>query len=146
VHERMLELADQHKFHFDSAQMPLNVLDTHFRSFEKNVVPKLVARNIAVLGMKPLAEGEIPRSGIVSAIDALHYAMSLPTTTVITGCETMERLNQALEAARSFKPLSGEQMATLRDKTRQVAMTGKLELFKTSTVFDGTAKNPHWMG
>ena len=146
VHERMLELADQHNFHFDSAQMPLNILDAHFRSFQKNVVPKLVARNIAVLGMKPLAEGEIPRSGLVSAIEALHYAMTLPTTTVITGCETMERLNQALEAARSFKPLSGEQMTALRDKTRTVALTGKLELFKTSTVFDGTAKNPHWMG
>jgi len=142
----MLELADLHGFHFDSAQMPLNVLDAHFRSFEKNVLPKLVARNMAVLGMKPLAEGEIPRSGVVSAIDALHYAMSLPTTTVITGCDTMERLNQALEAARSFKPLSSEQMAALRDKTQQVAMTGKLELFKTSNIFDGTAKNPQWMG
>jgi aryl-alcohol dehydrogenase-like predicted oxidoreductase len=146
VHERMLELADQHGFHFDSAQMPLNVLDAHFRSFQRNVVPKLVARNIAVLGMKPLAEGEIPRSGIVSAIEALHYAMSLPTTTVITGCETMDRLNQALEAGRTFKPLSDEQMTALRDKTREVAITGKLELFKTSNVFDGTAKNPQWMG
>jgi len=146
VHERMLELADQHGFHFDSAQMPLNVLDAHFRSFEKNVVPKLITRDMAVLGMKPLAEGEIPRSGVVSAIEALHYAMSLPTTTVITGCDTMERLNQALEAARSFRPLSGEQMASLRDKTRQVAITGKLELFKTSSIFDGTAKNPQWMG
>jgi aryl-alcohol dehydrogenase-like predicted oxidoreductase len=146
VHERMLELADQHHFQFDSAQMPLNLLDTHFRSFERNVLPKLMARNIAVLGMKPLAEGEIPRSGLISAIDALHYAMSLPTTTVITGCETMERLNQALEAGRSFKPLSSEQIAAQRNKTRQVAMTGKLELFKTSNIFDGTAKNPHWMG
>jgi aryl-alcohol dehydrogenase-like predicted oxidoreductase len=142
VHERMLELADQHGFRFDSAQMPFNVLDAHFRSFEKNVLPKLIARNMAVLGMKPLAEGEIPRSGVVSAIDALHYAMSLPTTTVITGCDTMERLNQALEAARSFTPLSDEQMAALRDKTRQIAITGKLELFKTSSIFDGTAKNP----
>jgi aryl-alcohol dehydrogenase-like predicted oxidoreductase len=146
VHGRMLELAAQHNFHFDSAQMPLNVLDTHFRSFEKNVVPKLVSQGIAVLGMKPLAEGEIPRSGLVSAIDALHYAMSLPTTTVITGCETMERLDQAVEAARTFKPLSETQMATLRNKTRETALTGKLELFKTSTIFDGTAKNPHWMG
>jgi aryl-alcohol dehydrogenase-like predicted oxidoreductase len=146
VHLRMLELARQHNFHFDAAQMPLNVLDAHFRSFEQNVVPKLVEQGIAVLGMKPLAEGEIPRSGIVTAIDALHYAMTLPTTVVITGCETMERLDQALQAARTFKPLSHSQMAALRDKTRQVAMTGKLELFKTSTVFDGTAQNPQWMG
>lgn len=145
VHLRMLELAAQHQFHFDSAQMPLNVLDAHFRSFASNVVPKLVAQGIAVLGMKPLAEGEIPRSGLVSAIEALHYAMSLPTTVVITGCETMERLEQALEAARTFKPLTKTQMAALADKTKEVALTGRLEKFKTSNVFDGTAKNPQWM-
>jgi len=145
VHLRMLELADQHKFHFDSAQMPLNLLDAHFRSFQKQVVPKLVERGIAVLGMKPLAEGEIPKHGIASATDCLHYALSLPTTVVITGCETMERLEQALEAAKTFKPLTQTQITTLLNKTKEVAMTGKLELFKTSTMFDGTAKNPHWM-
>jgi aryl-alcohol dehydrogenase-like predicted oxidoreductase len=146
VHLRMLELAAQNNFHFDSAQMPLNVLDANFRSFEKNVVPKLVQQGIAVLGMKPLAEGEIPRSGIVSAIDCLHYSLSLPTTVVINGCETMERLEQALEAAKTFKPLTEVQMSSLREKTRQVAMTGRLERFKTSNIFDGTAKNPQWMG
>src|SRR6476661_685910 len=121
VHLRMLELAAQNHFHFDSAQMPLNLLDAHFRSFEKNVVPKLVEQKIAVLGMKPLAEGEIPRSGVASAIDCLHYALSLPTTVVINGCETMERLDQAFEAARTFKPLTSVQMAALRDKTKEVA-------------------------
>jgi aryl-alcohol dehydrogenase-like predicted oxidoreductase len=146
VHVRMLELAAQNNFHFDSAQMPLNVLDAHFRSFEKSVLPKLVEQKIAVLGMKPLAEGEIPKSGIVSAIDCLHYALSLPTTVVITGCDTMDRLEQALEAARTFKPLNQTQMTALLDKTKQVAMTGRLELFKTSNVFDGTARNPQWMG
>jgi aryl-alcohol dehydrogenase-like predicted oxidoreductase len=146
VHLRMLELAVQNHFHFDSAQMPLNLLDAHFRSFEKNVVPKLVQQKIAVLGMKPLAEGEIPRSGVATATECLHYALSLPTTVVINGCETMERLEQALEAARTFKPLSGTQMAALRTKTREVAMTGRLEKFKTSNIFDGTAKNPQWMG
>jgi aryl-alcohol dehydrogenase-like predicted oxidoreductase len=146
VHLRMLDLAAQHQFHFDSAQMPLNVLDAHFRSFGRNVVPKLVEQGIAVLGMKPLAEGEIPRSGVVSAVDCLHYAMSLPTTVVITGCDTMERLDQALEAARTFKPLSKTQMAALLDKTREIAMTGRLERFKTSNIFDGTARNPQWMG
>src|SRR3954453_6123475 len=146
VHVRMLEVAAQNKFHFDSAQMPLNLLDAHFRSFEKNVVPKLIEQKIAVLGMKPLAEGEIPRSGVANAIECLHYALSLPTTVVINGCETMERLDQASEAARTFKPLSGAQMAALRDKTKQVAMTGKLEKFKTSNIFDGTARNPQWMG
>ena len=146
VHLRMLELAAEHKFHFDSCQMPLNVLDAHFRSFEKNVVPKLVEQGIAVLGMKPLAEGEIPRSGLVSAIECLHYALSLPTTVVITGCESTERLEQALEAARTFQPLTEAQISTLRAKTKAMAETGRLERFKTSNVFDGTAHNPQWMG
>jgi aryl-alcohol dehydrogenase-like predicted oxidoreductase len=146
VHLRMLEMAAEHKFHFDSCQMPLNVLDAHFRSFEKEVMPKLAAQGIAVLGMKPLAEGEIPRSGLVSAIECLHYALSLPTTVVITGCESMERLEQALEAARTFKPLTATQLSALRAKTKQVAMTGRLERFKTSEIFDGTARNPQWMG
>lgn len=146
VHLRMLEMAAEHQFHFDSCQMPLNVLDAHFRSFEKNVVPKLVEQGIAVLGMKPLAEGEIPRSALVSAIECLHYALSLPTTVVINGCESMERLEQALEAVRTFKPLTEAQLSALRAKTKQVAVTGRLERFKTSEVFDGTAKNPQWMG
>jgi aryl-alcohol dehydrogenase-like predicted oxidoreductase len=146
VHLRMLEMAAEHKFHFDSCQMPLNVLDTHFRSFEKEVLPKLVQQGIAVLGMKPLAEGEIPRSGLVSAIECLHYALSLPTTVVMNGCESMERLEQALEAARTFKPLTEAQLSALRAKTKTVAMTGRLERFKTSDVFDGTARNPQWMG
>ena len=146
VHLRMLEIAAEHKFHFDSCQMPLNVLDAHFRSFENEVLPKLGEQGIAVLGMKPLAEGEIPRSGLVSVIECLHYALSLPTTVVINGCESMERLEQALEAARTFKPLTEAQLSALRAKTKTVAMTGRLERFKTSDVFDGTAKNPQWMG
>jgi len=146
VHERMLEMAAQRNFHFDSCQMPLNLLDTHFRSFEKNVLPKLVEQRISVLGMKPLAEGEIPRSGLASTVECLHYALSLPTTVVINGCETMERLETALEAVRTFKPLTPAQLSALRAKTKEVAMTGKLERFKTSNIFDGTARNPQWMG
>ena len=146
VHLRMLDLAAQHHFHFDSAQMPINVLDANFRSFTKEVVPRLISQGIALLGMKPLAEGEIPRSGLITAIEALHYAMSQPTTVVITGCDTMERLEQALEAARTFKPMTKAQMAALTDKTREAALTGRLEKFKTTNVFDGTAQNPQWMG
>jgi len=146
VHLRMLKMAAERKFHFDSCQMPLNVLDANFRSFERNVVPKLVEQGIAVLGMKPLAEGAIPRSGLVSAEECLHYSLSLPTTVVITGCESLERLDQALQAVRTFQPLTEAQLNALRAKTRQVAMTGRLERFKTSNIFDGTAKNPQWMG
>ena len=146
VHLRMLEVAQQHTFHFDSAQMPFNVMDAHFRSFEKNVLPKLVEQKIAALGMKPLASGAIPKSGVVSAIDCLHYALSLPTTVVINGCDSMERLNQALEAAKTFKPLTKTQISGLLAKTKEQAMTGRLELFKTTPNFDGTVRNPQWMG
>jgi predicted aldo/keto reductase-like oxidoreductase len=146
VHLRMLEVAAQNNFHFDSAQMPFNLLDAHFRSFEKNVLPKLVEQGIAALGMKPLAEGEIPRAGLATPIECLHYALSLPTTVVINGCDTMDRLNTALEAVRTFKPLSQTQVSALLEKTKKIAMTGSLEKFKTTHIFDGTATNPQWMG
>jgi aryl-alcohol dehydrogenase-like predicted oxidoreductase len=147
VHLRMLEVAGAHKFHFDSCQMPLNVLDAHFRSFTHQVVPKLVEQGIAVLGMKPLAEGIVFTSGSgVTAIECLHYAMSLPTSVVITGCETMERLEQAIHAAETFQPMSPQQMEALLAKTKAAALTGKFEPFKTTTIFDGTAQNPQWMG
>ena len=146
VHLRMLEVARQHNFHFDAAQMPLNILDAQFRSFAHQVVPKLVAEGTAVLGMKPMASGAIPQNGIASAIECLHYALNLPTSVVITGCDTAERLDQAIEAARSFKPLTNPQISALMTKTRQAAVSGKYELFKTSVRFDGTALHPQWMG
>jgi predicted aldo/keto reductase-like oxidoreductase len=146
VHLRMLEIAAQNKFHFDSAQMPLNVLDASFRSFGHQVVPKLVAQGIAVLGMKPLAAGAIPRNNIADPIECLHFALSLPTSVVINGCDSIERLDQAFEAARTFKPLTTAQVSALIAKTRDAAVTGKFELFKTSIRFDGTAQHPDWMG
>jgi predicted aldo/keto reductase-like oxidoreductase len=145
VHLRMLEVAAANNFHFDSAQMPLNVLDASFRSFGQQVVPKLVEQGIAVLGMKPLASGAIPRNNIASAVECLHFALSLPTSVVINGCDSMERLDQAFEAARTFKPLTQAQISALVGKTREAAMSGKFELFKTATRFDGTAQHPEWM-
>jgi aryl-alcohol dehydrogenase-like predicted oxidoreductase len=146
VHLRMLELAEQHKFHFDSAQMPLNILDASFRSFSHQVAPKLVEQGIAVLGMKPMASGAIPQNNIATAIECLHFALSLPTSVVINGCDSPERLDQALEAARTFKPLTAAETAALVAKTREAALTGKFELFKTSARFDGTAQHPEWLG
>ncbi|MEO8594617.1 MAG: aldo/keto reductase [Candidatus Solibacter sp.] len=145
VHLRMLELAAQNKFHFDSAQMPLNILDASFRSFGQQVVPKLVALGTGVLGMKPLASGAIPQNQIASAIECLHFALSLPTSVVINGCDSLERLDQAFEAARTFKQLTEPQISTLVSRTREAALSGKFELFKTSTRFDGTAQHPEWM-
>ena len=146
VHLRMLEVAAQHKFHFDTAQMPINILDASFRSFSHQVAPKVVEQGIALLGMKPLASGAIPQNKIASAIECLHYAMSMPTSVVINGCDSLERLDQAFEAVRTFKPLTQEQLSALTGKTREAALSGKFERFKTSTQFDGTARHPEWMG
>src|SRR6188474_3243817 len=142
VHLRMLEVAAQHKFHFDTAQMPINVLDASFRSFGKQVVPELVKQGIALLGMKPLASGAIPQNNIATAVECLQFALSQPTSVVITGCDSMERLDQAFELAKSFKPMTTAQQSALTAKVRDAALTGKYELFKTDTRFDGTARNP----
>jgi hypothetical protein len=105
-----------------------------------------VEQGIAVLGMKPLASGAIPQNNIANAIECLHFSLSLPTSVVINGCDSMERLDQAFEAAKTFKPLTATQVSALVGKTREAAMSGKFELFKTATRFDGTAQHPEWMG
>lgn len=146
VHLRMLEVAAKNNFHFDTVQMPLNVMDAHFRSFERTVLPKLVQNKIGVLGMKSMGDQIILKSNTVKPIECLHYAMNLPTSTVITGIDSMEILNQAFEAARTFQPMSQAQVAALLGKTAKVATTGQYELFKTSNRFDSTAQNPTWLG
>jgi len=146
VHLRTLEIADQNKFKFDAVQMPLNVMDAHFRSFEKQVLPLLVKDGMGALCMKPLGSGAIVRTGAVTAIECLHYALNLPVSVVITGMESMERLDQALEAVRTFKPMSAEQIAALLSRTKDLAMTGQHERFKTTAAFDATARHPEWTG
>ena len=146
MHLRMLELAGANKFRFDAVQMPLNVMDAHFHSFEHQVVPALVKDGIGVLGMKALGFGAIVRSGIVSAIECLQYALNLPTSTVITGIDSLERLDQAVEAARTFKPMTQEQVAALLARTADAAATGNYEQFKISAGFDNTTRNPQWTG
>lgn len=146
VHLRMLDVAAQHQFHFDSCQMPLNVLDYHFRSFAHEVVPRLVKEGIAVLGMKPMAFGNVLKAGVATPIECLHYALNLPTSVVINGCDSMERLDQAFEAVRTFHPLSSSELEAIVSKTKAAAMTGRFEPFKTTAQFDGTAQHPEWMG
>ena len=146
VHLRMLDTAAQHDFKFDAVQMPLNVMDAHFRSFEHHVLPKLVSDGTGVLGMKSMGDGIILQSKIVTSIECLHYAMNLPTSTVITGIESMDRLDQAIEAARTFEPMNQTEVAALLARTAQAAQTGRYELFKTDKRFDGTAQNPQWLG
>jgi len=146
VHLRMLEIANAHNFKFDAVQLPLNVMDAHFRSFEKQVLPKLVADKTGVLGMKSMGDPFILDSKTVTPTECLNYALSLPTSTVITGIEKMEILEQAFTVAKNFKPLTQAAMTALLAKTKSAAMTGKFERFKTDSRFDGTAKNPKWLG
>ncbi len=146
VHLRMLEVAIQHKFRFDTVQMPLSVMDAHFRSFEKLVLPELVQQGIGVLGMKSLANGNILRSNTVTPIECLHYAMNLPTSVVITGIDNMEVLEQAFEAARTFKPMSSNEVDALLSRTAIAAARGEFEPFKVTSIYDGTAQNPKWLG
>lgn len=150
VHLRMLEMADKHGFHFDTAQMPINVMDAHFRSFTHKVVPELLKRRVGLLAMKTFGDHHILdhvlQAKLATPIELLHYSMSLPTSVVITGMDRMEILEQALEAARTFKPMSSGEMAALLNRTRQAAANGAYELFKTTPQFDSTAKNPQWLG
>jgi aryl-alcohol dehydrogenase-like predicted oxidoreductase len=146
VHLRMLEVANAHNFRFDTAQMPLNILDAQFRSFAHDVVPKLVEQQIAVLGMKPMAAGSLPERGLATGLECLRYALSLPTSVVITGITDQKTLDQAFEAARTFKPLTQSELSALLARTREAALSGRFETFKTTTRQDGTARNPQWMG
>ncbi len=146
VHLRMLDVAAKHKFRFDAVQMPLNVMDAHFRSFAQRVLPILIKEQIGVLGMKPLGGGVILKSNTVTPVECLHYAMTLPTSTVITGADSMEILRQDLDAVRTFRPLRPDQMASLLRRTMQAAAEGRFERFKTTADFDGTARHPQWLG
>jgi len=146
IHNRMLETAFAQKFTFDSVQMPLNVMDAHYDSFEKKTLPILVKHQIGVLGMKPMGDQIILQSKTASPVECLHYAMNLPTSVVITGCDSMKILQQALDAARTFKPLAKEEVASLLAKTASAAAKGEYEQYKTTHNFDGTYQNPRWLG
>jgi predicted aldo/keto reductase-like oxidoreductase len=146
VHLEMLQMALDNGFIFDAVQMPLNIMDAHYDSFEKMVLPVLLENNIGVLGMKPLGGGLFLKSNVVTAVECLHYAMSLPISVVITGCDSLAILQQALEAVRSFSPMSEEQRSALLSRTAKAAYGGEYELYKTDTIFDATSLNPHWLG
>ncbi len=146
IHLKMLQTAVDNHFMFDAVQMPLNIIDAHYESFERRVVPVLLRNNIGVLAMKPMCAGLVLRSGVATAMECLHYVMSLPTSVVITGCDSLPILQQALEAARSFSPMSSEQRSSLLAKTAKAADGGQYEPYKIGTAFDATSRNPHWLG
>ena len=146
IHLKMLATASKHGFKFDAVQMPLNVMDAHFNSFEKKVLPVLTENRIGVLGMKSMGDHIILESKTVTPTECLYYAMNLRTSVVITGCDSMQILQQALGAARSFQPMNSSQVAALLTKTSKAAEAGRFELYKTTHNFDGTYANPQWLG
>jgi uncharacterized protein len=146
IHLHMIETADKQGFTFDTVQMPVNALDEHYDSFQQKVIPVAQKHGMAVLGMKPLANGAIPKTKTITAVEGLHYAMSVPVTVTITGCDSMSVLEQALGVARNFKPLDEQQKIAILQKTAPIAMAGKFEAYKSSQIYDGTANNPQWLG
>lgn len=146
VHLRMFEVAARHNFHFDTVQMPINVMDAHFRSFATNVIPVAQKAGTGVLAMKTFGDDFILKTNTVQPIEALHYGLTQPVSVVITGIDRPAILDQAIHAAKTFQPMSQQAQAELLARTKAIALTGTSELFKTSSHFDGTAHNPKWLG
>ena len=123
---------------FDTCQLPLNCFDGSFRSFEEQVLPVLVRRGIAAIGMKSLSgDGRQVKEKVVTAEEALRYAMSLPVATTVSGIDSMKVLRQNLRVAQGFRPMSKRQMDALRKRVRKQADDGRYELYKTTATHDG---------
>jgi predicted aldo/keto reductase-like oxidoreductase len=150
IHLKMLATADAHHFTFDTVQMPVNVMDAHYDSFTTRVIPEAKKRDMGILGMKPLGSGLFLKSrpfidGSVTPVQCLHFAMSQPTSVVITGCDTLGILMQGIDAAYRWKPMPGTEIQALLARTAPVASAGEWEKYKTSQDFDGTAQHPWWL-
>jgi predicted aldo/keto reductase-like oxidoreductase len=146
IHRHMIETARKNGFHFDTVQMPVNVLDAHWHSFEKEIIPLALQESIAVLGMKPLAAGLILQAGAADPVECLRYAMSVPGVSVtITGCDSEGVLEQALWLATTFTPMSDDEKQKLLSRTAPYAQGGKWEQFKTTPIFDGTEQHKQWL-
>ncbi|PYS87817.1 MAG: aldo/keto reductase [Acidobacteria bacterium] len=138
IHLKMLQVADEQGYTFDTVQMPLNCFDASFRSFEQRVLPELNRRGIAPLGMKSMGgEGQAVRKRVITASEALRYAMSLPVAATVSGIDSLKVLRQNLRIARGFEPMSEAEMQTLRARCAEAAADGRFELYKTSKHFDG---------
>ena len=148
IHLYMLQVARKHGFQFDTVLMPSNVMDGHYRSFAREAMPVALQDGLGVLTMKPFGGGPgvILKSNTATPIECLHYALNLPTSTVITGLDNQQVIDQAMEAVRSFKPMDQAQVAAILAKTATAASAGEYELFKTTSHFDETAKNAEWLG
>jgi predicted aldo/keto reductase-like oxidoreductase len=146
LHLYMLELARKHNYQFDTVQMPVNVMDAHFRSFTRQVIPEARKMGVAVLGMKSMGSGVILKSNTATAAECLRFALTQPTSVVITGIDSQQILDQAIDIGNNFKPLTSGESAAILHKTEQAAAAGEYELFKTSSHFDSTAQHPEWLG
>ena len=146
IHLYMLEVARKRGFHFDTVQMPINVMDAHYRSFGQLVAPVAVRENIGILGMKSLGDTVILKSGTVSAAECLAFSLSLPVSVLITGIDDRRSIDQAFAVAKTFKPLDDAALTALLAKTEAAARHGTYELFKTTAYFDTTAKHPDFLG
>ncbi len=146
IHRHMFEVADRHGFRFDTVQMPLNVMDAHFDSFEQGVLPIALAHGTGVIGMKAFGDPFILDSKAATPVEMLHYPMSLPISLQVTGIDSLPILQQALDAVRSFKPFTPQERATLLAKTEAIAKDGRTERYKVSHQFDGTVQHPQWLG
>lgn len=134
IHLKMLA----HDYAFDTVQMPLNCFDATFRSFEQQVLPELLRRGIAPLGMKSMGgEGDAVKKRVVTPTEALRYAMSLPVAATVSGIDSLKVLHQNLSIAGDFKPMSSDEMQALRTRCAKEAADGHFELYKTSKKFDG---------
>jgi uncharacterized protein len=141
IHLKMLA----HDYPFDTVQLPLNCFDGTYRSFEQQVLPELERRGIAALGMKSLGgDGQPILHGVVSAEEALRYAMSLPVATTISGMDSLDVLHQNLTTVRGFKPMAPKQMQALRQRCSSFAADGHLELYKSTKKYDaGVGREQH---
>ncbi|GAC1647553.1 MAG: aldo/keto reductase [Acidobacteriaceae bacterium] len=145
IHLHMIKVSQQHGFRFDTVQMPLNLMDVHSNSFEKKVLSVAREKGMGVLAMKPMGGGVILQSHTATPTECLQYAMNLPVSVVITGCDKMEYLEQAINAAKTFHPFSNQELTALSVKTEKFR-NAEFEKYKSSTMFDGTHQNPQWLG
>ena len=142
----MLDLARKHNFQFDTIQMPVNVMDAHFRSFARQVLPEARKMGLGVLAMKSMGSGVILKSNTATPVECLQFALSHPVSVVITGIDSQQTLDQAIQVASNFKALTEAQMTAILNKTAKAAADGEFELFKTTSHFDSTAQHPEWLG
>jgi len=145
-HVHMFAVAAMHGFVFDTVQMPLNIMDAHFQSFERTVIPVAQQTDTAILAMKTFGNGQILDARVAGPLQMLYYSMNLPVATVVTGIDSVATLDQAVTAAVSFRPLSDAEIASMLARSAPLSVDGALETYKTSDEDDATAAHPEWMG